>query len=283
MNSFPIEGLGVTSDDKDIAEATDKEIFSGGFSDREFTWHFAGAMAGAAVNRFAQDKKISENEAGELTLGDWADVIGSMWFSKLMHQLAFTRNGLYRRFGQDANDYLWNSFEEHLEREGGIDIPAGKKGLIVRERAEPLEGFMYLTAELDPEIREKLRALMRQSRRSSGGRGSTGCPVARRSTRMAAEHFVSDLHAETLVKNGILSVRSRSEETVHVEQEATAIDRTLELIAWQLDEYDRLYGTPRIALSPTTDARDARAQLVHEHRPKTDALKRPEPRLLWRY
>jgi hypothetical protein len=231
-NSF-----GIRQEDIEATKGGELNLFANGFGDRRFAWHFSAGVANSAVQAFVEDGRISKDEAANLTLGDWSHVIGSRWFSKLMHALAFTDNSVYSSFGSRYEYYENGGLKRHIDRsiDGFCKV---RKPLLTDRQFEPTDNTWQLTATLNPEARVKLREAMR-------ARGSLGCPVARRSARLPRSLLGFNPHLQELVRDEILTVKpDQSDDKVHVEQQETAIDRTLSLIASQLDTYDAAYGTP---------------------------------------
>lgn len=230
------EAYGVTSED--LMAVHGKQLFNEGFGDINFTWHFAPALAVAVVRQFASDGLIAHEDIERLTLNDWANVIGSGWFSKLVHSMAFTRNGVYRQFGVGSDDYGSNKLRLTLAQ--GTGQPVHFRILDTDMAVEPHENNReYLIARITPALQSLLRKQMHDKTADS-----TGCPVARRALRLSHLRSDSNSHLLHMIETGAMSLKSQNEEIRTYEQEYTAIDRTLALIADQLDEYERMYGVP---------------------------------------
>ncbi|MGI9027907.1 MAG: hypothetical protein ACR2FM_03670 [Candidatus Saccharimonadales bacterium] len=265
--------FGVSQADKNATQG--KGVSNHGFADMSFAWHFSSGLASAAVQSFVENDKISEEQAGNLTLGDWANVIGSGWFSKLAHSFAFTGNGYLGQFGTAFVHYDKLGLKRLMNHQFDIKKKPGDGGLAelqlfdIDEELEPYEDLIYLTASMKPEIKTALRTRMQQSSPKS-----TGCPVARKTAYLSPEVAQSNPHVKNLLKLGILAVKPdpRQEKAVVVTQEYTAIDRTLALIAGQLDQYEALHGNPVIPDNPIFPVRK---KLPHEYRPLTNVLQRP--------
>ncbi len=255
--------FGVRANDRDAALGF---AMAAGFGDMSFPWHFSAGLASSAVHSFVENGKITAEQAGDLTLGDWANVIGSGWFSKLAHSCAFTGNGYWANFGSQRSHYDSGALQEHLN--GRLNVLGGDKVtelFDVKEEPEPLEDLVYFTASLRPEIRGRLRKKMLEDTQ----RPSTGCPVARRVARLPAVKADANAHIQNLKDSGVLTERPiAGSNKVLIEQEYTAIDRTLAFIADQLDRYEQLYGNP---VSVSNDFR--RAKVEHEFRSPTNALR----------
>lgn len=251
---------------EDIEATRSMGTHAAGLADREFPWYFAAGMADAAVKAFVREEKISAETAGQLTLGDWANLIGSGWFSKLMHNLAFTHNGIYQRFGANENDYVAGAIEEKIRSDMRADISIERNLLIVNEETEASDGATYLTASLDPVFRKALRDMMSKHDHNIA-RTSTGCPIARKTARVSKEYLATNPHVQELIGKGILAIAKDIDDNyVQVEQEYTAIDRTLLLFSDQLDRYSKIHGTPHID--------NERDKVTHRYLPPTFSLMR---------
>ncbi len=251
----------------DFAAIAGKSIFERGFADTDFPWHFSAGLASAIVEDFVENGKITADQADNLTLGDWANIIGSGWFSELAHSMAFTANGTWNSYGKYKPSYSKNALKQELDARFALKKSQGKTKLFdIHE--EPHEGFIYLTASLDLDVRAKLRATMH----SSVNQKSTGCPVARRTTRIPVEMAENDSHVKSLIDLGVMSVKRVTGDEALLEQEFTAIDRTLIFFAEQLDRYESFHGNPIITQSQALHKRN----VIHEFRPPTHALRRVE-------
>jgi hypothetical protein len=222
----------------DSEAARSKGMFQGGFGDRQFPWHFSAALANGAVQSFVVDGHLTNRQASRLTLTDWANLMADERFSRLAHAFAFTANGVYQNFGQAVEDYRQGSLREKLYNVFP-SVSLERKPFLTGYQLDPADGNWYLAARMHPSLRSGLRKKMQDSN------NSTGCPVARRSARVPASFPRTNPHLARLAKAGILSVTPEVDgRRVQVEQEQTAIDRTLQLIAGRLALYDQQYGTP---------------------------------------
>lgn len=231
---------------KDAWRANQEGTFEEGFGDVDFTWKFAGCLASELAQVFVDEGVLTPEQRDAFTLTDWADMIGSGWFSKLVHVLAFAPNGVYGNVGSAPGDYLRKAIGNRLKATWQLaesDFPADGKIFDVRRRYEPHDGHTYITAELKPEVVH----ILRQSLIANGD--SAGCPVARNATRLTRDQLKKDPHARRLVNTGqLIVVEGRSTEThVHVTQGYTAIDQTLMFFAAQLRQYEAQYGTPEMS------------------------------------
>ncbi|HSX00266.1 MAG TPA: hypothetical protein VLH38_04485 [Patescibacteria group bacterium] len=75
--------------------------YDGGFADQDFVFYFAGAMANNVVALFEKQSYITTEQRANMTLGDWADLIGSGWFGDLMHDMALAQINTYGTFGKN--------------------------------------------------------------------------------------------------------------------------------------------------------------------------------------
>lgn len=221
---------GITDDE--LSSEKNRFLHRHGFGDIEFTWHFAPAVASVAVASLVRDGKISEVERNQITLGDWANVIGSVWFSDLMHDLALTSNGLYNNFGKSYRQYgVTRSLSKHIDYTG--------------EELETAFAFdetinqTFMVASLTQGFRRKLRTEMKVA-------DTTGCPVARRAGTLPEALATDNPHAVRLSAMGriCLSDQRVSEGKLRFTQDYTPIDRSLDVLAALLDRYNAAYGNP---------------------------------------
>lgn len=238
--------------------------FSQGFviADLGFTWHFAPGVANTVVETFEKEGYISPEERQGLTLTDWSNVIGSAWFGKLMHSLAFTANGLYREYGTRAEHY-YESEAFRTDFIKTLNLNSEDPLFEVSKQIEPKEGRTYLTASPSPQFQKALSARMRAA-------NSSGCPVARYATSLPPGVVETNPHVQRLLKNGTMyTVPERSnDEKILLRQDHSAIDHALITLADQLQAYDGTYGTPAIRpglLQGTT--------LTHRYREATNVLR----------
>ncbi len=256
--------------DEDIVATEGKGIYNYGLDDRGFPWNFAAGVAAAAVHAFVRDGKIESAQAASLGLGDWAELIASDWFSKIMHSLAFTHNSIYQHFGAEMSDFNVDSFETQLNDRLRFAYAVTDKSIehaLVTSVGESPHGRRY-EARLNSDARTLLRQAMTSQRIAElNARGSTGCPVARRVTRLPAERARQNPHVTDLADRGIFNIIPDSKPGyVQIEQPLTAIDRTLLLHAEKLEEYDRRFGMP------VPDDSVSGPVLKHKNVPPTSAL-----------
>lgn len=232
-----------TSDDE---EAIQQHTLIRKIGDQEFPWYFSAGVANAVALEFVESGALTKEEYANISLTDWATMISSEWFRKLMHSMAFTSNGIWAQFGSGVYSYhpgaLWKKVESKLKPRlytVGTLTDSTFSMLEVQDRLEPSEGKVYKTAKLHPEIK---RVLIQEMRRERGG--SVGCPVARLACRVSIEELENP-RVMRLLGRGLLTAEEGVDDTVVLRQEMTAIDRTLILFAKQLIGYDRTHGTPQ--------------------------------------
>lgn len=248
-----------------------KHTYDVGLDDLDLPWHFSAALANATVNSFVSGGWIKQEEAAALTIGDWADVIGSGWFASLTHSFALTGFGVVKSYGKETKHFnpqslglLLNAASEKY----GVYPEEEAPILVVSEKEEPNEGQVYLTASVHPEYKKVLR-IMRQYSAHLNYRvednKSIGCPVARKSAMLPWDYANSMPRAQKLQELGCLSIGESVNEKGEVlaTQEYTEIDRTLGFIADQLRAYDGTYGTPQL---------DGDRRLTHAYLPPTGIL-----------
>ncbi|RYX78967.1 hypothetical protein EON76_04630 [bacterium] len=241
-------------------------IYNKGFDDLEFTFHFAPAVAVNVVDVFLDSGAITQEEYDQLTLGDIADMVGSGWFSDLMHDMALTRNGVYGGYGKEASDYQKLHLESRLA--DSIEVPHSVQSLFTISEQSASDGFTYKIATLNKTFRRCLRDEMSQSDIKGRTQDSVGCPVARRAGTVAIE-LAQGKRAKSLVDRSYMhtgELTRSGKQRVH--QEYTAIDHALDVTANLLDRYDELYGTPNTGGSP----RHPRG-IPHEKRQKADCFR----------
>jgi hypothetical protein len=244
--------------------------FGGGLLDMDFTWHAAPALASSVVNEFVAAGKLTSEQHAAMTLHDWANIIGTGWFSKLTHSLAFTSNGTYRRFGECEKDYDRGGFQRSL---GEISINAAKP-FVIGEAYEADEGKRYVTATVSGDLKRTLRERINPPNQDKKEReyNSPGCPAARYSTMFFRHMIDTDPHVRNLLARGEMTIDdSRStEQKVKATQEYTSIDRALMVLAVKLDQYEDMYGMPQVTRVGTkTD----RVRVAHISAEPVDALR----------
>lgn len=217
--------------------------FEAGIGDLNFTWHFAPALAKAAVHEMVEAGFLDEGEVAEWRLSDWADIIGSGWFSRTAHTRAYTRNSVYGSFGRAARDYKPGALKRTLVGVGCDELRGPESLFDLTERIEPEDGTTHLTAFPSKQLTAALRRQL-----SLSPQATNGCPVARFSTRMPRALFEEDVHAQRLVDTAVAEVvpeRSDDDE-VMLRLNWSPIDATLATLANKLDQYEELYGTPAV-------------------------------------
>ncbi|HSX15209.1 MAG TPA: hypothetical protein VLF40_00265 [Candidatus Saccharimonadales bacterium] len=249
--------------------------FGGGFSDMVFTWHFSAGVANAVMDFFVDEGVLSQEQKNAFGLGDWADIIGSDWFGRLMHMTALTANGAYLSFGTYLSAYRKHAFAHALKERFDTELEDNKLPPLTNdiftyhEHQDPADGRTYAAAGLAPAVLGVLRTAMQD------GHKSAGCPVARKSVLLPADQVQDDPHTKQLVADGTLTaVPERStDEHIRFTQETTAIDRTLQLFASQLRRYEAAHGTPEaVKHLDATAKRGATYRIAHRHKPPVRAL-----------
>lgn len=259
--------------EQDLAGTKNKGIYNYGIDDRGFPWNFSAGVAAATVHAFVRDGLLEGEHAGSLGLRDWAEILRSTWFSRVMHSLAFTHNGIYQHFGAHPGDFGNNSLDtqlnERLRYAFKVTDESIERTLETFVEVDPEHDTHSLGAKIDPAARTILRLAM-SSNNILGGelRGSTGCPVARKVTRMPRAEAMANPHVIELIERGIFSVMpDSSADNVQIEQAVTGIDRTLRVHADKLDEYDRRFGMPSIVAYAHSNS-----PLQHVEMPETGIL-----------
>lgn len=243
--------LGVTTNDNKALKG--KHIFRDGLQDRPFPWNFSAGLASIAVQAMVDDEKIDDEQAAELGLVDWANIIGSGWFGRLMHSMAFTHNGMFQGYGQEIQDFRRDRLAEDLTGTlvGRMQLGEDPVSRVVdtHYEKEEISGDIYLTASLSPYTRQLLRLAMRyQTSVEDFKRDSIGCPVARKTAHLPVDALDTNPHLKFLESRGIFELKpDEGGATVRVQQSSTAIDRTLTLHAELLERYDKKYGMPQPA------------------------------------
>lgn len=223
--------------------------FHKGVADQDFTWHFAGFMAMQVAYAFEDSVLTAPGSINKATLTDWADIIGSQWFSNLMHDMAVTSNGVYKRLGRDIEDYKHNALQHS---EIGEEVNCPEDLLVIKLSSDTHSGTDELpttvgpTADLSPKARHKLRKNLRECNRPEGweANSSIGCPVARKKFEVSDDPDDA-IHFEVLALRGLASIKEKNTKLV-VEQELTPIDRYLLNLSTILVDIDRKIGTPEV-------------------------------------
>lgn len=219
-------------------------VYQDGLEDLYFPWAFSAVLANTVVQDFVQKKWIRQAEYEALSLGDWANVIGSGWFGDLSRSMSYTSLGTYNSIGDTIRGYKQGGFLEGLSKQDH-DFDNVRGMFDIAEKVEPFEdNRSYLTASLTKGFKKILRERMG---RTMGG-ATKGCPVARHKAVLPTEIAVENPNVRALIDRRVLSTDQDIDqcpaETVVVRQDETAIDRTLIHIASKLDAYNDRYGTP---------------------------------------
>jgi hypothetical protein len=241
---------GVTEHDIDHANKFD--TFQAGFGDPDFPWHFAPAVAAAVAHEFEAVGALTPEQHREMTLTDWANIIGSGWFSDLIHSLAYTSNGVYGAFGNEVSNFRPGALLEFINGR----VPAIDKLFDVEVATEEATGEQYLIAKATKALKVGLRSLIRDKS------NSVGCPVARLGSRLPEVLVDRDQHVLKLIKLGELSIGEDADPTddeIRVTQEETAIDDSLTVFADLIDRYERQFGQPKVVVD------DGEARVGHDY------------------
>jgi hypothetical protein len=256
---------GVSGRDRRAIEEFDTHaIIKHGFDVLHFPWLIGAAVANACVDEFVEQNVITRSQKNAMNLHDWANVIGSGWFARLSHSMALGKNDTYRGFSMSVNHYAAGSLKEHFRQDGVIGPE--DEVFSYEPQAEPEEGMVYATVKPSKAVIAGLRRQMR----NAGPGDSGGCPVARNVVWLPTAALKADPHVKNLLKSGGLEIRQYNPEGTHVQvaQDMSAIEKTLALMAMQLDNYADLHGTPEV--SPFGDG-----ELTHRRTPAIDALRWP--------
>lgn len=249
----------------DRSESERHAFFDNGFGDMGFTWHFSAGVANTVVDFFIDQGVMTQSQKDAFTLKDWANIIGSGWFSRLMHSMALTSNGVYLDFGDRHENYGYRAFHAKLRSE----LLANPLSELFTYQEQTEDGHRYATAALTPQFTKNLRDEIYKNRRT------IGCPVARNSIRLPADQLKKDDHLKELIANGALTVVGDPDKegagTVQLVQGWTAIDKTLAFVAMQLEQYEERFGTPRLVTIPNSLSYD----LEHVTREQANALRWP--------
>lgn len=260
--------FGITDIDKRKARSY---YFDHGFDDTEFAWHFAPALANAVVGEMITAGIISEAQQERFTLGDWANIIGSGWFSSLIHEMTTEKFGAYGIFGKNLADYGKDEFLDMLEIQATTHQypPVSTVGPAFQFEIVEESGLTYVTAKLSERLARELHAGMDDGLQSrTQERGKThGCPAARYAGSLSVDAVMNDLHLQSLVAREEMALSpSNRPDRVRFQQEYTTIDRSLMTLAARLDGYDRAYGTPFITHT------EHKTAVEHRYVPPTDVL-----------
>lgn len=237
-----------------------------GLADTDFVGHFAPAVAAGIVDLFTRSDVLSSKQHESFTLTDYANVIGTGWFSAIMHDLARTSNGAYGGHGRESYSYTYNALTQLFERT--LRLKASDTAFTVKETLEPEDGYIYHAAQTTAALRLALRQRLRKNSVAS----TRGCPVARHNVTLDTaliesspplQHF---LESDEIVASG---KELRSTDRQHYILPHSAIDLSLIQLADRLIRYDDRFGTPRPTLSWTTSLLKWR----HRYMAPQDALR----------
>jgi hypothetical protein len=225
--------FGITQQDRE--RAINSGAFGAGLGEKYFPVMFSAFVATRVANQFLKDGMLSISNRLEFTLKDWANIIGSGWFSDLVHDLALAQNGQYGTQGASLSPYHDPLYFRKLENIKDT-VPIFESDFAY----EPFEDRTHVIAKLTTAARRQLRTGMQTQ-------NSVGCPVARHATTLPREALSTNPHVKRLIKAGRLMVNPQIDpksDRVVVQQEESAIDELLVVIAAKLDEYQNNYGNP---------------------------------------
>lgn len=234
--------------DQDM-EQGNRFAYAAGIGEISFPWHFAPALASSMAAEMVEAGYMQQDQVDAWTLHDWADIIGSGWFSRATHMLAYTKNGIYRGFGTSVHDFKKDTFRYLLDS-AHIQLPEGDTVFDISERIDPQYDTTHVVAQPNKEVVRALRMELEEGPRGS----SAGCPVARFSTMILAEMVEADPHTQNLIAKGkaeVVADRS-SDADVMLRLEWSPIDAALAVMAQQLDTYQNLYGQPVPPTNPSS-------------------------------
>ncbi len=235
-------------------DETKEYLFRKGTGDQEFTWQFASYIAVQVAYRLEKDGLLAEADVAQLTLGDWADMIGSEWFGSLLHDMAIAAPGTYRELGSSSTDYIYSATDmptPHREQEvwGKLPDKLFETAIATAHTSELEEASPTPTAMLTPAFRQALRQSVRLEGYSRDGEQvingdltSMGCPMVRHGFEIEARYRPS---FEELAKRGLVAIIEKRGKTFAV-QVLSPIDRYLQLFAQLLTDIDRVHGTPTL-------------------------------------
>ncbi len=213
-----------------------------GVGELAFPWHFGPALAKAVADEMVDQGHLEQSEVDNWSLADWAGIIGTGWFSRTVHSLAYTRNSVYRTYGIQPRSLQKNALREVL-KDAGVHLEPDKPLFDVAKRVEPADGTSYLSAYPSKQLTAELRDHLEVS-----DRPTVGCPAARFSTMLPQGMLDADPHVQNLLARGkaeVVPERSNDDETM-VRLEWSPIDATLAVLASKLEQYEQLYGTPYV-------------------------------------
>lgn len=212
-----------------------------GMADMNFTWYFAPALARAAVDELVDASYLDRDDVAQWQLPEWADIIGTGWFSHLAHRMTIGRLGTYGIFGSLTESYKKDSLKDLLKR--GLRMPDDAEVFETEEMIEPFENNkMYATVKPSKDLAQRL------ARARASGRESAGCPGARFVSMIPKDMVQTDPHTQSLLQNGwaeLVPERSH-DDTVRIRLEWSPLEVSLVALADKLHQYHNLYGTPYI-------------------------------------
>jgi len=184
-----------------------------------FCW--AAGVANTVVEEYPD--LIAPRALAEITLSDWARIIGSSWFADLMTSLAFTGPGFIREFGATLDHYIPGAFRTYFDPL--IRSMTGDSTPFQRKTVDGTASEVTLAQSFT----HALRAETRPNRR---------CPAAVSSFTVPEQ----TVHLYSLRATGFLDSTARHDD--HFRAEQNMITKLLGVFADRLTTYDQQYGTP---------------------------------------
>lgn len=252
-----LRGYGISPE---VHEANASKATAGGFVNVDFTHLMAPAVANEVTDLFVRSGKLDADRKNAFDLHDWAEIIGSGWFARLINAMAYAGFDAYNSYGSNVQSLQTGhqgGLMYHLKQGGALPADFDGEFFEVKEEVErkafDLSGQVvheeraYTTATIAKAGRMALRVHMQQTK-------SSGCPAAHHRIRLPSDVAYGTPFISALIKEGKLAELPDSPKngisTFH--QEESTIDRSLAHIASRLDQYQDEHGMPVVTLSDRT-------------------------------
>jgi hypothetical protein len=191
-----------------------------GLTDPQFTLHFSSLVATACMARLVDAGAIPQEQIGSLNMADYATMLQSNWFSRLMHTCTPANFGYWAETGKYATNYFMPVY--HLTGLSAHEDRSGK--------------WLVTAGAAD---RKAMRDSLKEDEKS------TGCPVVYKHYSLAEGQTLGLRYAEHLQALGHAVLDSFDDGTTQVHLDQTPITAMLHAWGGKIHGYVAAYGEPR--------------------------------------
>lgn len=214
-----LNSYGAAMKQEELQQVDDYSNVGFGLTDPQFTIHFASVVANASMAKLIDVGAISQGRVPSLNMADYAAILQSNWFSRLMHTGTAADFGYWAETGKFQNDYFLP-----VPRLSGLEARKDKAGK-----------WLVAAGVAD---RRAMHSSMEEEK-------TTGCPVAYRHYTVEQAQHLGQRHAANLQALGHATLEDQDGGAIHVTLEQTSISAILQAWGGKILEYTNTYGEPR--------------------------------------